>query len=145
MNEQDKKILQLKEVVTKKREEVNQAEKPRWRTNCVFKFRGSEELYNLNVISDPRVLVEILGYLKNEEMAFDLAKTQLGLKNLVFTYRNYSIHDWEADLKTRNDVIHITMKKKELEDLEKKLDSLISSDTKTSLIISDIEKLLNVE
>jgi hypothetical protein len=140
--EMDKAVQQLFEVVQKKKAEIAKAEKPNWLTNCSFRYnKESSNSTNIQVCSDVNELITILGFLIGKQNEFNLAKEVLGVTN-TFNWVGFTLEEWTNDIRTRIDKIQITNKKKELEQLELRLDKLISPELKASMELDEIKKLL---
>lgn len=138
----DKAVQQLFEVVQKKKAEIAKAEKPNWLTNCSFRYnKESSNSTNIQVCSDVNELITILGFLIGKQNEFNLAKEVLGVTN-TFNWVGFTLEEWTNDIRTRIDKIQITNKKKELEQLELRLDKLISPELKASMELDEIKKLL---
>ena len=138
----DKAVQQLFEVVQKKKAEIAKAEKPNWLTNCSFRYnKESSNSTNIQVCSDVNELITILGFLIGKQNEFNLAKEVLGVTN-TFNWFGFTVEEWTNDIRTRIDKIQITNKKKELEQLELRLDKLISPELKASMELDEIKKLL---
>lgn len=141
---QDEKIKKLFEVVKQKKEEIAKVEKPSYATNCSFCF--SEETatsrINLQVLTDLKTFVTILGFLNEKESSFEIAKEELGLVDLQFQWLGYSVSDWKKDIQTRINKIQIHKKKAELESLDARLNMLISPEMRAALELEAIEREL---
>jgi hypothetical protein len=142
INETDKIIQQLFEVVQQKKAEIAKAEKPNWLTNCAFRFNlESSSSINLQVCSEIETLINILGFLCEKKRGHDEAISLLGLSS-TFKWLNFTFDEWCSDIKTRIDKINISAKRKELEILESRLDNLVSPELKRKLELEEIQKLL---
>jgi hypothetical protein len=133
-NENDKKILQLKEVVTKKKEEIKilKGKNEAYKTNLVLQF--DEAQYNLHVLSRERLkllLVKLSLYNKEaKELELDLEA------------RGFPLSDWIADVKTQLRQITISHKEQQLKVMEETLDKKLSQDTKNKIELDQMDKLL---
>lgn len=141
MNNLDKKIVELTEKVNKQKEEIKKADKPSWNTNCLLKY-GTETI-NLHTTNDVNYLVETASMLINKEKWFNETAKLLDVKVEKFKYFGFTISEWIEDIKTRINKINIIEKKKKLELLQKKLDSLMSHELKTEMELKVIEEELN--
>ena len=142
-NKTDELVQQLFGVVQTKKAEIAKALKPNWETNCVFKTNpDSSASVNLQVCSSLDELISILGFLCEKRNSFKEAQEILGT-NLNFKWSGFSFDAWVSDIKTRINKIEITTKKRELEDLENRLDKLISPELKAKLELLEIQKILN--
>lgn len=142
----DDKILQLIEVVNKKKAEISQAENPKYKTNCSFSFSEESAVHaiNLHTVSDLSLLVKIISFLIEKQISFSKAADSLGLSELNFTWLGYSAGDWNRDIVTRINKIQIKKKKDELEVLEAKLEKLISPELRAKLELEAIQKELGL-
>lgn len=144
MAQTDEKVLQLFEVVRKKKAEIAKAEKPQWKTNCSFGYdQDVNSRSNIQVISDVTKLVGMLAFLYEKKKAWDDAAKDLSV-DMPFVWFGFSVEDWRSDFQTRINKILITKKKAELELLEGKLDKLMSPEMKTQLELEAISKELGV-
>ncbi len=133
MAEIDKIVQDLFKVVQVKKDEIAKAEKPNWQTNCAFGFYpDTSQRLNLQVLSEVSELVSILAFLIDKNKSFDEAQEILGT-NLTFKWLGYTFDQWKSDIKTRLDKIQISKKKKELGELEIRLDKLISPELKQQM------------
>lgn len=141
-SEKDKIVQGLFEIVQQKKAEIAKAEKPSWETNCAFRFnKDASTVTNLQVCSSVEELVGILGFLIEKNNSFESAQKILGTK-VNFKWLGFTVKEWTADIKTRIDKIDITNKKKELENLEGRLDKLVSKEMREQLELAEIKKLL---
>lgn len=142
MAEIDKIVQDLFKVVQVKKEEIAKAERPNWETNCAFGYYPEQsQRINLQVMSDVLELVQILAFVYEKHKNFDAVQEMLGTK-YQFKWLGFTFDQWKADIKTRIDKIQISKKKKELEELEVRLDKLISPELKQQMELEEITKLL---
>ena len=132
----DERIIELKKIIEKKREELNNMHSrfaPK--TNCILQLDG--ETYNLNVSTQnlAYLLVKINALIKSAE--------SLNLSAEYITISGFSLAEWFDDIKSKKDSIDYRDKKRELATIENKLNSLLSSDKQTELQIDNLELLLN--
>lgn len=130
----DKKVLALKDEIEKRRKALK---KPviDLKTNCKLDFKGVT--YYLNVsdsIELTRILVELNSYVLS---AKDL---KINLDEVILS--NYKINDWISDVSSKLELCKFRQTEKELEDLEKKLDRLLSSEKRTEMALENIENTL---
>lgn len=131
----DERIIKLKEIIEKKREELNNMHSrfaPK--TNCILQLDG--ETYNLNVSTQnlTYLLVKINALIQSAEL--------LNMSAKEVTISGFSLADWFDDIKSKKDSIDYRDKKRELTTIENKLNSLLSSDKQTELQIDSLEALL---
>ena len=131
----DERIIKLKEIIEKKREELNNMHSrfaPK--TNCILQLDG--ETYNLNVSTQnlTYLLVKINALIQSAEL--------LNMSAEEVTISGFSLADWFDDIKSKKDSIDYRDKKRELTIIENKLNSLLSNDKQTELQIDSLEALL---
>jgi hypothetical protein len=140
VNDRDKIVQELFNVVQIKKIEIAKAEKPNWETNCVFRYnKDSSVNTNLQVCNNVEDLVNILGFLIEKKNSFDAAQKILGTK-LKFQWSGFSFENWSSDLKSTVAKIEIKFKKKELEILEVRLNGLVSKEMREQLELEEIRK-----
>lgn len=128
----DERVLQLKEVIDKKRIELKSVKKFTPLTNCVLDLEGQK--YNLNVLQFDDLqllLVRLNMYLIS---AKDL-KVNLEISG-------YSIAEWITDVKCKIEIIEYKRKEVELKTLETKLDKMLSDEKKTEMELDEIAAML---
>lgn len=135
--EKDKMIDELIQITKTKKLEIEGAEKPTWHTNSLFAYDTSSSKINIRTVSSTTELVRILAFVLGKENEFNLANQILGTKE-KFDFNGFTKSEWISDIKTRINQITITAKKKELEDIEKQLDGLISKERREELQLQSI-------
>ena len=133
MSKNDERVLQLKEIIDKKKLELKGAKKFTPLTNCILDLE--DQKYNLNVLrlNDLQLLLVRLNmYLMS---AKDL-KINLEISG-------YNIAEWITDIKCKIEIFEYKKKEAELKTLEVKLDKMLSDEKKTELELDEITALLN--
>ena len=133
MSKNDERVLQLKEIIDKKKLELKGAKKFTPLTNCILDLE--DQKYNLNVLrlNDLQLsLVRLNMYLMS---AKDL-KINLEISG-------YNIAEWITDIKCKIEIFEYKKKEAELKTLEVKLDKMLSDEKKTELELDEIAALLN--
>ncbi len=140
----DKKTLALIADIKKRKDELRKLDRPTWRTNCAFAFEeGPSSPMNIQVVN-LRQLVEIVAFLHRKKLDYEEAGRVLGVENLPkFEWRGYSAEEWTEDVRLRISRIEIVAKKKQLETLEARLNSIISPELKAELELDAIQSELN--
>lgn len=148
----DKKTLDLIAQVAKQKAEIAKIERPNWRTNCSFFYMSHSDLsapvgthVNLHVESNLAKLIDIAGLLISREASYAAAVKELGLVGTDwpgFVYLGSPVEDWLADIKARIAKVKIGEKRKKLEDLEKRLNAIVSPELRAQLELEAIEKAL---
>lgn len=127
-----------------KKAEVANAEKPVYVTGGQFRY--SESMGNtvdIMTVRDPRKLVEVLAFLKDREKSFNEAKEELGVK-VDFTWLGASVVDWTRDLKTRIGVLNLTATRKELAELEDRLNKIVPPEMRAQMELEAIQAALGM-
>jgi len=142
MNANDKQIEELIKVVEEKKAKLGKKKRSSLVTNGLFKY-DDDNFFNINTISNIDTLVNALAYLLTRKDKYEEACRRLGV-SIDFKWYGYTLEDWEEDFQARIDFIQWNEDKKSLDATQKKLDSLISSEGKTSMEIEKYKALLGV-
>lgn len=136
----DQVVVKLIEEVTKRKAEIKSLERPSYKTNMAFSEREGElkDTVNLNVESSVAKLVSIAGFILAKELAFETAIEKLGLERIAFRWNGFSSEHWLADIQTRIAKINVSTKRKKLEELEARLDKIISPELKAQMELDSI-------
>lgn len=129
----DDKIMQLKAVIEKKKEELKKYKKFVPVTNCVLDLDGKK--YNLNVLQE-NDLVLLLVKLDSYHVSSDRL-------HLTLTLSGYDVLEWIEDIKNKLKDIEKRSKELELKKFEVKLTELLSENKKKELEIGEIEAKLH--
>lgn len=137
----DELVLQLFEKVQQKQRDIAASEKPQWVTSCSIGLEedGVKTRVNIQTVSDPAKLVEVLGALLAKQAYWIGAASLLGVK-LPFKWMGYTVEQWTKDFKTRLAQIELVAKRAELKALEARLDKLITTDQRRELELAAIQK-----
>ena len=138
----DEIVDELFLVIQEKKAEIKEAEKPDWKTNCSFKFSEDTKSKNIRTVSNVVDLVNIASFLIGKETDYTKANKILET-DIEFLWFGETFSDWISDLKTRINQIQITERKIELNNLEARLDKLVSKEKREQMELEEIEKLLN--
>ena len=125
---QDATTLKLIDEVNKRKAEIAKIEKPNWATNCSFPSDedNSNSKKNIHVIADVRTLVGYAALVREKEKGYKEAAKELGVEAPAYTWGGFSVKDWLTDIKLRIDQIQIATKKNKLEQLEERLNAIIT-------------------
>lgn len=136
----DEQILALIAEVSKRKAEIAKLEKPNWKTNCSFCYtEGSlQGATNLHVEYDITKLVKIAGFLLSQERTFLDAQKALGTLGYKFSWGGFTVEEWVEDIRTRIEKLSITAKRKKLEELESRLNVIITPELKAKLELEAI-------
>ena len=138
----DAMVLELLKRVEEKKQQIGNAERPSWITNCSFGFNPETNTrINIQVVRDMAELVSIHAFLSNKYENFKASLEDLGLteKEVPFKWLNFSYEEWVADIETRLSQIQIKTKKEELTKLETRVNALVSPDQRRAI---ELEKLV---
>ncbi len=140
---QDTMTLQLIKEVKKQKEEISNAERPNWLTNCALSVLGRN--INLHVETSIPTLIEAAALLIHKEEIYNVAAFRLGADVPPYLYDGYSVSDWLSDIKSRIDKISIQNKRRKLEVLENRLSSIVSPELRAKLELEAISKELGAD
>lgn len=142
MSKTDEITLKLIDQIKQQKIEISKAERPNWKTSCSFSFTDkTSDAINIHVESKIEKLVNIVAFLLEREHYYDEAKKLLKVET-NFKWQGYTLVDWVEDIETRINKIQISSKKKKLESLEARLNSIISPELKAQLELEEISKEL---
>ena len=143
----DAKITELFGVLNNKKPEVEAAEKAsqqKWKTNCSFpSVFGNTQPINIQTQSES-TLIELLSDLMIHREFQSKAALMLGAKSTAGTWGGFTIDEWVEDFKTRVAKIQLADKKKDLVQLEKRLDAIVSPEQRRALELEAITKSLGI-
>jgi len=140
----DQAVLTLLVKVEQKKKEIEKAKtRPVWKTNCTFGRDPSttQDRTNIQTVRDVRKLVEIYAFLSNQESELAKAAKALGV-DFDGTWQTFSISDWKDDLKTRVEMLSIEKKQKELEELDIKVNRLVSPEQRRVMELRALQEAL---
>ena len=129
----DDKIMQLKAIIEKKKEELKKYKKFCPVTNCVLDLDGRK--YNLNVLQENELVLLLV--------RLDSYHVSAERLHLTLTLSGYDIFDWIDDIKDKLKDIEKRSKQLELKKIEVKLTELLSENKKKELEIGEIEAKLH--
>ena len=139
----DEQVRELFKVVQAKKVEIEKLEKPCWETSCEFGFsiNSGHDRIKLSTVTDTRKLVEIMAFLIDRKEKSEKAAEELGVK-YDFTWLGFTVDEWKNDLKTRVNQISIQQKRKELSELESRLNAIISPELRAEMELEAIKEAL---
>lgn len=141
----DQRIEKLIKQINEKKANIGRAENPSWKTNRAFSFtEDPKDNINLNTVRDVATLIRIAGFLKYRERAYHEGAEFLGVsKPPAFTWQGFPASDWLDDLKVNVTKLQIATERKKLEELEARLDKIISPEKRRELELAAIERELS--
>lgn len=129
----DDKILELKKVIEKKKEDLKKIKKFSPVTNLVLHLE--DKTYNLNVLD-----YDSLRFLLIKLNSYLLSAHNLSMDD--FEISGYLLSDWLDDIRGKILMLEMRKKETELKMLENKLESMLSDDKKTELELEQIAEML---
>lgn len=142
----DDAVMELLRTVKQKKDEIKAlSRKPNWLTTCTL-GRNSDsaaDRVNIMTIVDPARIIELYTFLLEKELHWEKAAKDLGF-DLAPTHQGYSIADWKADLKTRASQLVLEQKRRDIDTLDKRINSLVSPDQRREMELEALQKELGV-
>lgn len=140
---QDDLVKELFDKVQARKLEVEKAERPQWVTGGLFGYNAhsAHDRTDIKTITDQRKLVDILAFLKERSKSTMEAAESLGA-SYEFKWLGFTLEEWVSDIKLRFDQITLQTKRKELNDLEARLNTLISPELKAKMELEAIQAAL---
>jgi hypothetical protein len=140
----DEAVLKLLAKVKQKKDEIAKAsKKPQWKTNCSIGFPfvindSPNGRVNIIVQREPQRIAELYAFLLQQEEFLQKASAELGVA-VEMNYMGFPIADWKEDLKARAAQLDIENKKKELEALDKRVNSIVSPEQRREMELAALE------
>lgn len=137
----DTKIKELFTVLSLQKIEVERLEseiKKSWTTNCSFIMNDSR--YNIQT-TNINTIVHLLAYLLSMAEYQRKASDMLGLE-FIDDYNGFSFDDWVSDFKKRIAIIVIKERKAKINELETRLNSIVSPEQRRLMELEEITKQL---
>lgn len=139
----DELVKELFDSVQEKKLVIEKAERPCWETSGNFGYSANSghDRVNIQTVTDVRKLVEMYAFLIDREEKSENAAKDLGV-DYKFTWLGFSVDEWKNDFQTRVNQISIQEKRKELSEIESRLNAIISPELKAQMELEAISKLL---
>jgi len=144
----DDKITQLLAKVEAQKAAIAEAERPVFQTNRTFSFVDGDlsKSHNLAVVSDIATLLKMMAHVAAAARAYRLVATgilDVGEQPPTFTWNGYTEDAWFHDIKLRVRQIRLKAQREKLQDLEARLDKIISPERRRELELQAIERELS--
>lgn len=145
-NVTDQKVKELFDLVQSKKLAIEKAERPCWKTSGNFGYstNSAHDRTLIATITDVRKIVEMYAFLMEREDKSESAAKELSV-DYKFTWLGFTVEEWKEDFQTRVNQVSIQEKRKELAEIEARLNSLISPELKAQMELEAISKLLEVK
>lgn len=129
----DQRILQLKEQIEKKKEQLGKSLRFTPLTNCSLELEG--ERYNINVLQKEQLTILLLRL-----NMYRLSAIDLGVNSVEIS--GYLLSEWISDIKTKIEILSRKDEERNLKAMEDKLVKLLSDGKKVELELNEIESWL---
>jgi len=139
----DELVQELFNKFQQKKESIEKAKKPVWETGGVFSYspNSAHDRTDIKTVTDQRKLVEMFGFILDRKEKTEAAASQLGVK-YSFNWLGFSEEEWKKDFQTRIDQLQLQEKIKELEEIEVRLNSVISPELRRQMELEALSKAL---
>lgn len=139
----DEKVKKLFDLVQEKKLAIEKAEKPCWETSCMFGFSGNSahDRHDVRLITDLRKIVDMYAFLIDRKEKSEKSAKELGV-NYDFTWLSFTIDEWKSDFQTRVNQLLLQEKRKELSEIEARLNAIISPELKAEMELESLTDLL---
>lgn len=143
----DERIKILFETVKEKRTEIDKATNGSWKTSCEFRYSPNSlhDKTDIRLVAHTSKIVEMYAFLIQRKKGVEDAAKQLGIPNFNFKWLGFTIEEWFEDFSIRVNQLTIETKKRELNEIELKLNRLISPELRAEMELNDIENFFNKE
>ncbi|MGZ8924345.1 MAG: hypothetical protein ACXW2E_00545 [Nitrososphaeraceae archaeon] len=142
----DTKISELLNIIQIQRQELTKMEQETrqpWKTNCSFPMVNTV-VANVNIqTANEDLCVEVQAELLIKLHYYVQAAEMLDAE-YKGKWNNYSLSDWHHDLKKRIAIIKLNSKRAKLDELEKKLNTLVSPEQRRLIELDNITKSLGL-
>jgi len=143
MKNTDVKVKALFDLVQSKKLAIEKAEKPCWETSCNFGYsaNSAHDRNDLRTITDVRKIVDMYAFLLDRKEKSTKSAEELGVE-YNFSWLGFKVEEWKSDFQTRVNQISLQDKRKELAEIEARLNAIISPELKAQMELEVIEGLL---
>jgi hypothetical protein len=143
----DEKIKELFNSVQERKLSIEKAERPCWNTSGAFGYsaNSAHDRTNVQTLNDQRKIVEMYAFLIDREDKSKKASEELGV-DYNFTWLGFTVDEWKSDFQTRINQITIQEKRKELAEMEARLNLVLSPALKAEMEVDAMtEQLKNMK
>ena len=134
MNVNDETILNLKGKIAEKKSQLKATEKFSPITNCSLELDGQR--YNIHALDK-----DTLVYLMSKLQAILSGYQKLELEEELVV-SGYQVIQWIGDMNSKLNTLNRKVEEDKLKAMEKRLNDLLSTDTKINLELKELESLL---
>jgi len=136
----DKLALDLLKTIQAQKAEISSIQRANWQTSCSYKING--HTVNLQVVTDVSKLVRVAADVIFAKEFHHKSCRELGLDITDTIIDGYSADQWLEDCKTRLARLQLSQKKARLQQMEDKVNTLISPEKRAALELQAIAKEL---
>jgi len=140
----DEAVLDLLVKVNEKRAEIKRKKvRPQWKTNCTLGRDpdSSQGRVNIQTVRDASKLIELYGFLLEREKLNSEAAKALDME-YDGRWCGYTISEWQYDLKTRANQLGVEKQEKEVAELDKRVNKLVSPDQRREMELEALQSML---
>lgn len=140
----DEKVRELFNTVQEKKLAIEKAERPCWLTggNFGYSANSAHDRTDVRTVTDVRKIVEMYAFLIDRKEKSENASKELGV-DYNFKWLGFTVDEWKNDFQTRVNQISIQEKRKELAEIESRLNAIISPELKAQMELDAIAQLLD--
>ena len=140
----DEKVRELFDLVQEKKLAIEKAERPCWKTSGNFGYsaNSAHDRTTIATVTDVRKIVEMYAFIMDRKDKSESAAKDLGVE-YNFTWLGFTVDEWKEDFQTRVNQISVQEKRKELAELESRLNTIISPELKSQMELEAIAELLD--
>lgn len=136
----DDRVKALFAKLQAKKAEVAGAERPVYITGGQFRYSTNSPSGTIDITVERNILKlkEIWMFL-NERASHNAPANEFFGINEPFTWQNFTVEEWENDLKTRANFIQLKERKAELAELEARINKVVSPELRRQMEMDAIE------
>lgn len=146
MENKDLIVKKLIDEIANRKATLANVNNPQWKTSCVVSTYLSSSVHSTRNIQTVRDITELVSLFANILVWNEFNNKASEILNLSadVTFSGYTFEDWKHDFKLRANQIQVGQTRSELEDLEKRVDKLISKEERERMEIEAISKTLGI-
>lgn len=129
----------------KRKQEIADAERPNWKTNCSIRHPLTGVTHNLHVEASLATLMSLVVELAIRKEAHERVCPNWGVDPGVATLHGFPLQDWLHDLSLRICKVQVSDKKLQLEKLEARLNAIVSPELRAQMELEAIQQELGLE
>lgn len=138
----DQEVMALLQKVRQKKEAIKTQKRPQWKTNCSYALRENpNQRINIQTVRDEDKLLDLAGGMLLDVEYKQKAADKLGLE-FNQTINGYSHEDWLEDIQTRANMLKVEKEKREIEELDRRINKLVSSEQRREMELRELQELL---